>query len=129
MLSWLTFPVLRWIAAGMAAVIVALSVALWAQGVRVGKAQNSRDKAWNEVAKAQETIKGQVRLLAECDAATKALDVEGRKRQAEADKALATARSEAGRYQQEAKRLRSLQARPSPQGADCRTALKEIRQR
>ena len=127
MLSWLTFPVLRWIAAGMAAVIVALSVALWAQGVRVGKAQNSRDKAWNEVAKAQETIKGQVRLLAECDAATKALDVEGRKRQAEADKALAVARSDAGRYQQEAKRLRGLQRVPTPSGADCRQAVREIR--
>ena len=129
MLKWLTFPVLRWIAIGMGAVIVALSVALWAQGVRVGKAHNSRDKAWNEVAKAKETIKGQIALLSQCDAATKALEVEGKKRQAEADKAVATARAEAGRYQQESKRLRSLQARPSPSGADCRQALREIRAR
>jgi hypothetical protein len=127
MLSLLTYRVLAWISVGLGAIIVGLSIALWAQGVRIGKAQNDRDKAWNEVAKAKETIKGQVALLGQCDAATKALDVEGRKRQAEADKAVAKARSDAGRYQQEAKRLRGLQATPTPSGADCRQAVREIR--
>jgi hypothetical protein len=118
-----------WVAAGMGAVIVTLSVLLWAAGVRIDDVKNQVVAEKNKVAAAQQTIKGQTALLAQCDAATKALDAEGRKRQAEAEKALATARSEAGRYQQEAKRLRGLQGVPTPSGADCRQALREIRRR
>jgi hypothetical protein len=127
MLNLLTYRVLAWISVGLGAVIVALSIALWAQGVQLGRMENQRDKAQQQVAQAQTTIKGQVALLGQCDAATKALDVEGRKRQAEAEKAVAKARSEAGRYQQEAKRLRGLQRVPTPSGADCRQAVREIR--
>jgi hypothetical protein len=127
MFAWLTQKVLAYIAGGLAIVAVGLAVALWAQGVQLGHMENERDKARNGLISAQATIRGQVRLLAECDAATKALDAEGRKRQAEADKAVAKARSDAGRYQQEAKRLRGLQTAPTPPGAGCAQALREIR--
>ena len=127
--SWLTAKVLSWIAGTLGVVVIGMGVALWAQNVKVGKAENSRDKAWNEVTKAKETIKGQIALLSQCDAATKALEVEGKKRQAKADEALAKARAEAGRYQQEVTRLRTLAGRPTPSGADCRQALREIRKR
>ncbi len=127
--SWLTAKVLAWLSAGLGAVIIGLLLALWAQGVQLGHMENERDKARNQLTEAKTTIKGQVALLGQCDAATKALDAEGRKRQAEADKALAVARSEAVRYQQEAKRLRGLQGVPTPSGADCRQAVKEIRRK
>jgi hypothetical protein len=127
MLSLLTYRVLAWISVVLGAVIVGLSIALWAQGVQLGHMENERDSAVIKLGEATKTIKGQVALLGQCDAATKALDVEGRKRQAEADKAVAKARTEAGRYQQEAKRLRGLQTVPSPSGADCRQAVREIR--
>lgn len=127
MLNWLTYKVLAYIAAALAVAVIGLSVALWASGVRVGKAQNDRDKARNQVTLALQTIDEQKRVLQECSDRTDALVAEGKKRQADADKAVATARAEAGRYQQEAKRLRALSASPTPSGADCRQALREIR--
>lgn len=129
MLNWLTYRILAYVAAALAVAVLGLSVALWAQGVRVGKAQNARDAAELRVTEALTTIKGQVALLKECDTATKKLEAEGKERQANADKAVTAARAEAGRYQQEAKRLRALSGSPTPSGADCRTALREIRQK
>jgi len=127
--SWLTAKVLAWVAGVLGALVIGMGVVIWAQGVRVAKAQNERDKAWNEVAKAKETIKGQVNLLAQCDAATKALDVEWRKRQATADENLAKARAEAAKYKPSHDKLQSLLRAPTPSGADCRKAIAEIRKR
>ena len=127
MFDWLTFKVLGWISAALGVAVLTLGAFLWAANVRIDQVALQRDKARDEVAKAKDTIKGQIELLRQCDAATKALDAEGRKRQAEAEKAVAVARSEAGRYQQEVKRLRGLQGTPTPSGADCRQALREIR--
>lgn len=127
MFDWLTYKILAWIAAALGIAVLTLSVALWAQGVRVGKAQNDRDKAKNNLVMALQTIESQQTALKECSDRTDALKAEGEKRQAEANKAVATARADAGRYQQEAKRLRALSVVPTPSGAGCREAVAEAR--
>jgi len=123
MLGFFTTKVMAYICAGLGIVIVSLSVALWAQDVRLGKAQNDRDKAQNDVAKALVTIKGQIALLTECDQATKALKTESDKRVAAADQALAKAQAEARRYQQANQKRDAALKAPTPPGVGCAEAV------
>lgn len=127
MLNWLTYKVLAYIAASLGVVIIGLSVALWAQGVRVGKAQNERDAAVNRVTQALQTIDGQKKVLQECSDRTQALKVESDKKVAAADQAVLQARKDAAKYQQANQKRSAALLAPTPQGAGCAQAIAEAR--
>ena len=123
MLSFFTVRVMAYICAALGAVIIGLSVWVWAQGVQVGLMQNQRDAANLKLGEAQKTIKGQIALLTECDKATKALKTESDKKAAAADQALAKAQAEARRYQQANQKRDAALKAPTPPGVGCAEAV------
>lgn len=116
-----------WLAVGVAAAFLALGGAWWVRGVQLKDARADIKTLEADVETAKKTIAAQQSALKVCSDQTDALKAEGDKRQAAADEALSRAQLEARRHQETNKRLEALRVAPTPSGADCRTALKEIR--
>jgi hypothetical protein len=125
MLGWLTFPILKYIAAGLFAVAVGLSIALWAKGVQLGHMENARDKAQNDLKQAKVTIAGYESAVKQCNDATAKLKAESAQKQATADENLARARADAKKHQPANQKRAAILVAPTPSGADCRHAVAE----
>lgn len=127
MLSWLTYKILAYVAGGLALLAAGLAVALWAQGVQVGRLENQRDKAQNEVAQARVSIKGFQDAVKQCNEGVAKLKADSVQKQAESDQNLARVRAETKKHQPANQRRAAILASPTPKGATCATALTEIR--
>ena len=125
--AWLTAKVLAWTSATLFALVVGLSLAYWAQGVQLEHVENQREKARNNLLKADDTIKAQKQTLQECSDRTDALKAESDRKLAAGAQELARAQQESAKYQGAIKRLEALRAGPVPSGAKCEQAIEAIR--
>lgn len=127
MIDFLTVKVWWWIAGALAVLNVVQFVIITLQIATISKNTAALTVAESEIKQARELARQWKSSAEQCSEETAKIKAESDANRAAAAQAVARAQAEAAKSKPLHTRVETLKAAPTPTGADCRQALKEIR--